>query len=76
MLIKQDYTGRTRSIYECDRCGKRINTNTEKRYKIRINTYKGRTSTEVVIRGYDMCRKCASIINNYIMKKGDNKKEE
>lgn len=75
MLIKTDYTGRTRSLYECDKCGKRINTSTEKRYKIRINTYKGRSSTEIQIRGYDLCRRCSSIINNYIMRK-ENKKEE
>ena len=55
--------------------GKRINTSTEKRYKIRLNTYKGKGSTEVVIRSYDLCKRCTSIINNYIMKKG-NKKEE
>lgn len=76
MLIKLDRTGKTRSIYECDKCGKRINTSTERRYKIRLNTYKGRSSEEIVIRSYDMCKRCASIINNYIIKKGDKKKEE
>lgn len=76
MLIKIDNTGKTRSIYECDKCGKRINTSTERRYKIRLNTYKGRSSAEIVIRSYDMCKRCASIINNYIMKKKGDKKEE
>lgn len=75
MLIKMDRSGKTRSLYECDKCGKRINTSTEKRYKCRLNTYKGRGSTEIAIRGYDLCKKCASIINNYILRK-ENKKEE
>jgi coenzyme F420-reducing hydrogenase alpha subunit len=75
MLIKRDYTGKTKSVYECDKCKRKINTTTEKRYRIKLNTYKNRTSVEAGIRTYDLCRRCASIINNYIMK-GIKKKEE
>lgn len=55
--------------------GKRINTSTERRYKMRLNTYKGRSSMEIVIRAYDLCKRCASIINNYIIKEVKKKEE-
>ena len=50
MLVEKDYTGKKKSKYICDRCGKSINTDTEKRYKIGIDTPKNYTSEMKIVR--------------------------
>lgn len=72
MLIERVYTGNKRSKYICDKCGKPINTNEEKRYKINIDTPKNNDPTRMKkVRGYDLCKHCTSVIVNYIEKKGN-----
>ena len=70
MLVEKDYTGKKKSKYICDRCGKPINTDTEKRYKIGIDTPKNYMSEMKIVRRYDLCKHCTSVIINYIEKKG------
>lgn len=69
MLEAVDYTGKTKSKYICDRCGKHINTYSEKRYKICIDTPKDSSSVLKPIKRYDLCKKCAKLIV-YIIEKG------
>lgn len=70
MLVEREYTGKKKSKYICDRCSKQINTNTERRYKIGIDTPKDNTSGMKIIRRYDLCKHCTSVVINYIEKKG------
>ena len=70
MLEEIDYTGKKRSKYICDRCGRRINTSSEKRYKLGIDTPKGNTSVMKSVKRYDLCKHCISAIVNYVEKKG------
>lgn len=70
MLIEKENTGKKKSKYICDKCSKQINTDTERRYKISIDTPKDNTSGMKKIRRYDLCKHCTSIIINYIEKKG------
>lgn len=70
MLVEREYTGRKRSKYICDKCGKPINTKSERRYKIGIDTPKDNRSRMKIIRRYDLCKHCTSVIINYIEKKG------
>ena len=70
MLIEKVYTGDKRYKYVCDKCGKSINTKSEKRYKIGIDTPKDNTSGMKIVRRYDLCKHCTSVIINYIEKKG------
>lgn len=68
MLKAIDYTGKKKSVYICDRCGKRINTSSERRYKVSIRTPKGKTSVMKTLNGYDLCRCCTGNIINMIEK--------
>ena len=68
MLKQKDYTGKTKSVYICDRCNTVINTAYDKCYKIVVNTYKDNTTVFKAIKRYDLCRKCASIFCNYVEK--------
>ena len=42
----------------------------KKRYKIGIDTPKDNTSGMKIIRRYDLCKHCTSVIINYVEKKG------
>lgn len=70
MLVEKVYTGDKRYKYVCDKCGKLINTKSERRYKIGIDTPKDNTSGMKIVRRYDLCKHCTSVIINYIEKKG------
>lgn len=71
MLIERVYTGDKKSKYVCDKCGKPINTKTEKRYKISIDTpIPNRSSYMNIVRRYDLCKRCTSVIIGYVEKKG------
>ena len=70
MLVERENTGKKKSKYICDRCSKPINTDTEKRYKIGIDTPKDNTSGMKIIRRYDLCKHCTNVIINYVEKKG------
>lgn len=70
MLVERVYTSDEKSKFICDRCGKNINTDTERRYKIGIDTPKGNTSGMKKIRRYDLCKRCTNAIVNYVEKKG------
>jgi protein-arginine kinase activator protein McsA len=70
MLVEKVYTGDKRYKYVCDKCGKPINTKSERRYKIGIDTPKDNTSGMKIVKRYDLCKRCTSIIINYIEKKG------
>ena len=70
MLVEREYTGKKKSKYICDKCSKQINTDTEKRYKIGIDTPKDNTSGTKMIRRYDLCKHCTNVIINYVEKKG------
>lgn len=63
MLIKKDCTGKTRTVYQCDKCGKIINIKNRKRFKlsIDINT-KNKTSSLTKLYRYDLCTNCINII--------------
>lgn len=68
MLKAIDYTGKKGSLYICDRCGKRINMINNRRYKLRIDTPRGNSSTMKTIKGYDLCRCCTKNIIDIIEK--------
>ena len=71
MLVERVYTGNKKSKYICDKCGKEINTDAEKRYKIGIDTPRpNRSSSMEIVRRYDLCKRCTSIVIGYIEKKG------
>lgn len=71
MLVERVYTSREKSKYTCDKCGKFINTDKEKRFKISIDTPKlNRSSAMDIVRRYDLCKRCTSVIIGYVEKKG------
>lgn len=77
MLIKMDRTGKTKSVFKCDRCKKRLVTGSRTRYKIAVHktprTYK-------TINKYDLCEECyikiCKYINGNIMSKKEKIKEK
>lgn len=71
MLVKINYTGKGNTIYECDRCHKRIDTGKERR--IRISAQISQHSKYKNLNGWDFCEKCyISLIRG--IKKGVAKK--
>lgn len=69
-MLRKKILVRKKSKYICDKCGKQINTDTERRYKISIDTPKDNTSGMKMIRRYDLCKHCTNVIINYVEKKG------
>lgn len=67
MLQEIDYTGKKRSKYICDKCGKPINTSTQKRYKVNIDVFVNKNSKKILKR-YDLCRHCASVLVHTVEK--------
>lgn len=68
MLISVDYTRQHQgSIFECDRCRRRINTKREKRYVVDISKSKLGKSGLEKIKKFDFCSNC---IRKYL-KEGD-----
>lgn len=65
MLVKKYYQNNGKAVYECDRCKKLMDTHEDNRYRIVISSTKSRGK---VIRGYDLCKHCCSIIVHYIEK--------
>ena len=59
MLISKDCTGKTGSIFECDRCKGEIHTPKEGRYRIAVQN----TSESVkTVSSWDFCRRCYRIL--------------
>jgi hypothetical protein len=71
MLIKKDRTGKTKSIFTCDRCNKRLISGTDTRYKISV--YKA-PKTYITIDSFDLCEQCYSVIVNELESYIGNKK--
>lgn len=58
-IISVDYTRQKRgSIFECDRCHRKINTAREKRYVVNISKSKLSRSGLEKIKKFDFCSKC------------------
>lgn len=55
MLIKKDCTGKTKSIYKCDRCGTEIHTDVSDRFKVFV---KKSPKDYEVINSWDLCKRC------------------
>ena len=67
-IVSIDYTRQGKgSVFECDRCHKKINTKKEKRYVIYISKSKLGQSGLEKIKKFDFCRNC---IRKYL-KDGD-----
>ena len=67
MLIETDRRGKTKSIFECDRCGRIINTETDHRFKLTVqNTPRG--SNTNVIKSWDLCKRCYAALYKGIEK--------
>ena len=64
MLVSMDKTGKTKSIFKCDRCGVVIETGVDERYRMSIN----KTSKHKTIKGYDLCKRCCLTICKIIEK--------
>lgn len=62
MLTKIDYTGKTKSIYKCDRCGVELNTAVNDRYKVNINKFEANKTIYKRTRKYDLCKHCCALI--------------
>jgi DNA-directed RNA polymerase subunit RPC12/RpoP len=70
MLKNIDYTGKNKTEYICDKCGRDINNDNLKRFKININTPKKNSkSTLKTYRSYDLCSRCTTVIIKYLENK-------
>lgn len=58
-IVSIDYTRQGKgSVFECDRCHRKINTKKEKRYVIYISKSKLGQSGLEKIKKFDFCRNC------------------
>lgn len=57
-LVKIDYTGKSGTIFECDRCHKKIDTDKDVRYIVDISKSKLKDSGRIKIKKYDFCDIC------------------
>lgn len=58
-IVSIDYTRQGKgSVFECDRCHRKINTKREKRYVINISKSKLGQSGLEKIKKFDFCRNC------------------
>lgn len=58
-IVSIDYTRQGKgSVFECDRCHRKINTKKEKRYVINISKSKLGQSGLEKIKKFDFCRNC------------------
>lgn len=57
MVIKVDTTGKTKSIYECDRCHKEINLSTDNRFKVIV-----RSKANNTLKTWDLCKRCSLLL--------------
>ena len=73
MLISMDKTGKTKSVYKCDRCGEIIENINGHRYRISAHKPKGRKTT---VNGWDFCRRCYLILCKGVAKGVKNKNDD
>lgn len=71
MIIKQDNTGKTKSIFKCDRCNAELITDRDERYRISVQEIP-RTNSKT--KKWDLCRRCYLLLCKGI-KKGVPRKE-
>ena len=65
MVVKVDFTGKTKSEYQCDRCGAKLQKGVANRYRVvvyRTTKYKG-------IMHWDLCTKCTRALKRGIEKR-------
>ena len=62
MLVKTDYTGKSKSIYACDRCKKELHTEEDNRFRVDIR------KNNKMIKKWDLCIKCYSALYRGIEK--------
>jgi hypothetical protein len=68
MLIEKDCTGKTKSIYQCDRCKKRLDMAVDERYKVSIYEDKIDFKNLESVKKYDLCRHCYILLYRAIEK--------
>lgn len=67
MLIETDRRGKTKSIFECDRCKRIINTEIDQRFKLTVqNTPIGNHAN--TIKRWDLCKRCYAALYKGIEK--------
>lgn len=63
MIVNIDRTGKSKSIYECDRCHKKIDTAKASSFKVSVRKTSEHNS---FIESWDLCYKCLNVIKNAI----------
>lgn len=59
MVVNKDNTGKTKTIYECDRCHKKIDTAKFSSFKLSVR----KTSDHnTFIESWDLCYRCLNVI--------------
>ena len=60
MLVKKDCSGKTKSIYECDRCHKKIDTAKASSFKVSVRKTSERDRE--IVESWDLCWRCLNVI--------------
>ena len=67
MLIQKNYTGRTKSIFLCDRCKRKIETDKNDRYRVVVQKTPNSLRSNQ-IQAWDLCERCYSALDRGIKK--------
>ena len=59
MLVKADTTGKTKSIFKCDRCKKKLINDKDERYVIYIQKI---PMNRKIVKTWDLCDRCFSAL--------------